>query len=171
MQRQAGEQARIVVGERAAYLEGLLQVLGQVRAGSFRHSVQVALRVIVLGDGDFHLGVERQRVEVGCRFEDRRDVVHRNAMVGDVHEADAAADIGDLLGERTARIGVVRPGRAEVNHGHVSEYEFARCRQHWKLPDQMPFVPKFAISYRREKAGQLVGARNGRRRRIGVREL
>jgi hypothetical protein len=62
--------------------------------------------MIVLGDRDFHLCVERQVVEVGRRLEDRRDVGVAQPVILDVEKSNAAADIGDLVGELAARSGI-----------------------------------------------------------------
>ena len=70
MQRLAGKEIGIVVGERTLDLERFLQIGGDALLVALGHAVQVALGVIVLGHRDFHLGVERQVVEVGRGPED-----------------------------------------------------------------------------------------------------
>ena len=69
----------IVIGERPPDLKGFLQIFRNALLVALGHAMQVALRMIVLGHRDFHLGVERQVVEVGRGLEDRVDVVRRDA--------------------------------------------------------------------------------------------
>jgi hypothetical protein len=125
LQRLAGKQIRIVVGERSLDLECLLQILRQLFGVAFGHAVQVALGMIVLGHRDFHLGLERQVVEVGGGSEGVAAVEAADAVVLDVEEADAAAGLRDLVGHRAAADGAAGPERLKVDHRDVGESELA----------------------------------------------
>src|SRR5262245_59132236 len=98
--------------------------------------MQITLRMIVLGQRDFHLGVERKVMEVGRSLEYRRDVGVGEPVVLDVEEADAAAGVRDRIRHRAAASLTARPGRGEVDDGDVSEIKLAGGGQHWGAPGE-----------------------------------
>jgi len=57
-----------------------------------------------------------------------------DAMIFHVHEADAAADLGDLFGHSPPLGGIARPRRAEIDHRHIGEGKLAGGRQHRGAP-------------------------------------
>jgi hypothetical protein len=133
VQRLAREQVGILVRQRPLDLECLLQIFRQALLGALGHAVQVTLGVVVLGDRDFHFGVERQVVEIRRGLKDRGDVGVAQPVVLDVEKSDAAADVGDLVGKPAPGRGITRPGRREIDDGHVVESELAGRWKHRRL--------------------------------------